>query len=223
MRQTPSAVRTGLGLMLPAMSFVQDSCRGRCGSEKHSPRRVNVTGMNDASEKGGIVGFELGVTSPAIRSGTFGFDAKAHDDGVVDVDADGDCVRGCALREGTRRVMRVGTRLESSSVLVEGLVREREDLDDFDKDGEAVVSGDVRFRSAVSASGGLYIVLGRRCLLPGPVSFDEEVPAVFNMLVDAACVTIAESLTPAVLASVVWVIVPSATRVEDRSIFSAGL
>ena len=48
-------------------------------------------------------------------------------------------------------------------------------------------------------------------------------PAVFNMLVDAAGVTIAESLTPAVLASVVWVIVPSATRVEDRSIFSAGL
>ena len=119
--------------------------------------------------------------------------------------------------------MRVGTRLESSSVLVEGLVREREDLDDFDKDGEAVVSGDVRFRSAVSASGGLYIELGRRCLLPGPVSFDEEVPAVFNMLVDATGVTIAESLTPAVLASVVWVIVPSATRVEDRSIFSAGL
>ena len=179
--------------------------------------------MDDASEKGGIVGFELGVTSPAIRSGTFGFDAKAHDDGVVDVDADGDCVRGCALREGTRRVMRVETRLESSSVLVEGLVREREDLDDFDKDGEAVVSGDVRFRSAVSASGGLYIELGRRCLLPGPVSFDEEVPAVFNMLVDAAGVTIAESLTPAVLASVVWVTVPSATRVEDRSSFSAGL
>ena len=223
MRQTPAAVRTGLGLMIPAMSFVQDSCRGRCGSEKHSPRRVNVTGMDDASEEGGVVGFELGATSPAIRSGTSSFDAKASDDGDVDVDADEHCVRGCPLREGTRRVMRVETRLESSSVLVEALAREREDFDGFDKDGDAVVSGDVRLRSAVSASGGLYIELGRRCRLPGPVSLDEGLPAVSNILVDAAGVTIAESLTPVALASVVWVIAPSATRVEDRSSFSAGL
>lgn len=91
--------------------------------------------------------------------------------GVRSSSADG----GGALRVGKRKVMRGGEGVCASfSDLTDCLMRGREVEDGVDADPgrnlEEIFGDDVRFASAVSASGGLYMELGRRKRFPGPVS-----------------------------------------------------
>lgn len=69
---------------------------------------------------------------------------------------------------GSRSVIRVGVRGSSPSFLTRdsGLGWGRPAALGF----ACTFTGDARFMSAVSASGGLYIVLGRLWRFPGPVS-----------------------------------------------------
>lgn len=121
-------------------------CRRRCGSDIRSPRRVNVAGVCISSTRAG----------------------------------------GGTDRGGTRRVILVGVRISLADAsfltwvgktvglllrafgplgLAEVALPQGDDAAADDIDGDAVWD---RLASAVSASGGLYIVLGRRWRLPGP-------------------------------------------------------